>query len=375
MTGAVVFLCDYQAPYGGNFIASLRALEQALSARGVPAVYLLPKGAGARTWCGALADTGSTVEFFDDRQGAPAQAGQIRAVCKKHGAGILHVHFGKYAASAAAALLLPGLRLVWHYHSDFSAGKKPSPLRRVKRWALGAFCRVFAKRVRRVAVSPHIAAGLPGSTVILNALAPDRLITRHAGRAETRAALSLSDAEYLVLQFGWSPHVKGVDTAVNAVALLCAQGVRVRLGLVGGREYPPARMKEWIAQHTQWTGEEPFLLHLPPTEDVFAYHEAADAMLSASRSEAFSYALIEALFALRPCVSTDIPGVMHLAGCPAVFFTAPEDAARMADAIKKACALSRDAAGAPLLREARAFVEKRYAVARWVEDVLAVYGS
>jgi hypothetical protein len=46
----VLHLTDYGAPYAGNFIASLSALEQFLSDRGGRMVYALPPRASERAW-------------------------------------------------------------------------------------------------------------------------------------------------------------------------------------------------------------------------------------------------------------------------------------------------------------------------------------
>lgn len=47
---------------------------------------------------------------------------------------------------------------------------------------------------------------------------------------------------------------------------------------------------------------------LPPREDIATYYNAADVFLSASRTEAFSYCLVEAAYCRPMLVSSDIPG-------------------------------------------------------------------
>lgn len=372
--GAVVFLCRYQAPYGGNFIASLRALARALEAAGRRAVYLLPEAALSRPWCAKLTESGACVEAFDDAAGNLAVSRRLVSVCRQYGACLVHVHFGRYAASALAALRLPRLKLVWQYHSDFSLGKAVSRTRRIKRAAADALARLLGRRLCRVAVAQHLTEGVRDCLVLENALAPERLIARHAGRAETRAQLCISEGERLVLLFGWSPSVKGVDVAAQAVAALNLRGVPAVLGIVTGREYPEERMREWIRAHTPLTGTEPFLRCLPPTEDVFAYHEASDAMLSASRSEAFPYALLEAISALRPCAVTDIPGSAAVRALPTVFLARSGDAASLAGAIEAALALPESPDGQAKLALAKRETDQKYAIDGWVDGVLRIYG-
>ena len=46
----ILFLCDYQAPYGGNFIACMLELDASLKEHGVQTFYVFPKGARDRFW-------------------------------------------------------------------------------------------------------------------------------------------------------------------------------------------------------------------------------------------------------------------------------------------------------------------------------------
>lgn len=39
----VIFICNYAANYGGNFLASLAKLSQNLSIDGIQSIYLFPK--------------------------------------------------------------------------------------------------------------------------------------------------------------------------------------------------------------------------------------------------------------------------------------------------------------------------------------------
>ena len=51
---------------------------------------------------------------------------------------------------------------------------------------------------------------------------------------------------------------------------------------------------------------------LPPREDVASYYHAVDIFLSASRTEAFSYCLVEAAYCTPMIISSDIPGPREL---------------------------------------------------------------
>ena len=51
-----------------------------------------------------------------------------------------------------------------------------------------------------------------------------------------------------------------------------------------------------------------FIKYLESTYDIFAYHKAADVYLSASRTEAFPYSVLESISQNTPLVVSDIPG-------------------------------------------------------------------
>jgi hypothetical protein len=52
---SVLHLTDYGAPYEGNFVASLRALEERLQAEGGEMTYVFPRRAGDTAWAREMA--------------------------------------------------------------------------------------------------------------------------------------------------------------------------------------------------------------------------------------------------------------------------------------------------------------------------------
>lgn len=185
-----------------------------------------------------------------------------------------------------------------------------------------------------------------------------------ATRASQRTALGLGEDKKLVLLFGWSPYIKGVDIAARAIAGLQDEGFV--LGLVTGRDMTADKLRDWLSSQGCAI---PNIRLLPPIENVFDYHQAADIMLSASRSETFSYALAEALYARVPCVLSDIPGTRWAAAYETATVFPAGDAAACAGALKKA------AAGFPpaAYEQAHARVAEACSLQRWVDGVIAVY--
>lgn len=374
-TPSILFLCDYQAPYGGNFIASLLRLDDALQERRVKTAYLFPAGARERAWCAAMQARGMRTLFLPDGGVRTRMVPLLRTI-DATGATILHVHFGLFPLAELAALLRPRLRLILHFHSDFSGGRAPSVARRIKellaRVPEGLIGR---RRLQKITVSEGSARTTRDCIALHNALAQTRLTDETRARGETRRLYDVRDEDTLLLIFGWSPWIKGVDIAAEAVRLLHAQGHdSFVLGIVCGREYVPEKMRAFLALKTGCTGEEPYLRFLPPIEDVFSYHKASDVMISASRSETFSYALLEAIATGRACVCSDIPGVRWASAFDTVSFVPPENAEALAGALLIADAERQSTEAEERLAAAARRAREEYGIEGWISGMLDIYG-
>lgn len=62
--GNVLFLCEYQSLYSGNFIPSLVALEEGLKEKNIACVYAFPKQAKARDWVRVMEAKGKKIIFL-----------------------------------------------------------------------------------------------------------------------------------------------------------------------------------------------------------------------------------------------------------------------------------------------------------------------
>lgn len=363
MESNILFLCHYPAVYGGNFIPTLLALEEKLSQRNIRCIYCFPKEAADRDWFRLLEGMGKEILTMDLSQSRRAVAKAVQALCRRYHVGILYAHFVDERLLSLLSWQNPRLRIFNHMHSDFSGGGTVSPVRRMKHFLL---YHVLLGRVQGISVGQDLVSLNPRKIVYVpNALAENRLPCTQESREEMRTAAGVASEEMLIELYGWSPEIKGVDIAVKAVKLLNRQGMPVKLALVCGPD--PEQTKAWIRTHTDCSGEEDFLVYWKPREDVFSFHRAADLLLSASRSEGFSYSLLEMLSLGKPCVISDIPGTRWAAEYPIVrsFPTeVPEDCAQ---ALKAAMALSPD----PQTAQS---IHSRYCMNAWINAVISLLG-
>ncbi|MBQ3663479.1 MAG: glycosyltransferase family 4 protein [Clostridia bacterium] len=363
---SVLFLCDYKSLYAGNFIASLTHLGDELEKTGSKAVYVFPEAAKEREWLKNLKET-RIVELIPSESSAFSF---VRTLIKTYRTDILHAHFGYMQEARLAALLDPNLKVVLHRHSDFSAGRRPGLSGILRNTAICLEDSLIGKRLLNINVGPGMKPG-PRTVCIPNALVAERFEQNPSARDDARASLSLSGSDTLVLVFGWTPYVKGVDVASEAVGSIVESGhPEWKLGIICGREMTAEKMPGWIKAHTRFSGTEDWILYLPPTERIGDYLSACDLMLSASRSETFSYSVLEALWFGKRCVISDIPGTGWAASYPCVSVFRSGDPLSCSDAL-----LSSAVSEKPDPERIRDRISADYALEDWTKRVLSVYDS
>lgn len=304
---SLIILCHYTSIYGGNFIGSLLDLEKALNAENINCVYVFPSGAENRDWFNKLKKDGKVLETVPFNVTKKVFISNIESIIHKYNATLLHTHFCKSLYIESLANRNKNLKVFIHCHSDFSAGKKTF---KGKVYNLLVY-KLCCKNVKFLSVSKEfVKFNQKRITYIPNALSKSRIVCNHIGGNDIRKRYGVKDDEILCEIFGWSPIVKGVDIAVNAVKKANQiSDKKIKLAIVCGKICTEEKMKNYIRENTECAGDEDFLLYLPPVEDVFSYHEAADIMLSTSRSEGFSYSVLEMLSLGKQCIISDIPSL------------------------------------------------------------------
>ena len=365
----ILHLTDYGAPYAGNFIASLTALESLLDSNEAKTVYVLPSRAADRVWAQEMAQT-HDVRFLKNG-GFFSYLRQVRGLLKETNADVLHEHFIHFSEKLAAwfASKTCGHRVetVLHLHNHIELPK--SPLLRLPHMLY------FRSVSRFVCCSESVAAHIiaDGVTkervrVAQNAIAFERL---DCFDSSVRASLHLPQQAKLALMFGYNYSVKGVDLAVNAVRLLRErEGLPVALAVALSSNLEQVRLR--ICAELGVSDVPDWILLLPPREDVSTYYRMADVFLSPSRQEGFCYALVEAAYCRTPVLASAIDAQKDLALPKSAFFP-PEDVEALASALLRVLSEEHTASRAQALEQAGERVRQTYALSRWAERVLAAY--
>ncbi|HEV3047151.1 MAG TPA: glycosyltransferase family 4 protein [Solirubrobacteraceae bacterium] len=299
---------------------------------------------------------------------------QVRRLARRHRAEVVH------ANSIRAGIVLALARLeqatVVHVRDCLPPGALSVATLRL----IGASATSVIANSRYTAES--VRAMAPGARleVLYNPVDLARFDPQRLDRRAARAALGPAGASGLLLGVvGQLSPWKGQDTAIEALALVRAQGLDAHLLVIGSAKFT-ARATRFdnrayleglhrraaaagVAEHISWLGER---------EDVPELVRALDALLLPSWEEPFGRALIEAMALEVPVIATNVGGPAEIVRDGREGRLAPpREPGAWARAIVELAA--REDGGAALGRAGRARVEREFTVQRHVADTLAVY--
>ena len=293
---SVLELMNFAAPYPGNFIRSLSALEKEISARGGSVAFVMPERAAGLDWVEAQIRSGKNIFFLPDERFAAVKT--LALLMKSRGINIVHSHFidaGMYIPLRLARLRYRGAAHIFHAHSTprFRIGGAADGIRKKLVGAQQYLC-----------VSPDVAArytrGGRNCRVVPNAVDFSRLEEKPA-RERERASIGIPAGKKAVMMFGYNFEIKGIDYVLEALETFDTRREYVLLICAAGHA---AQAREEVAKLLGTVPD--WVKILPAREDIGAYYAAADLFVSASRTEGMSYAVIEAAFFGLPLVLSDI---------------------------------------------------------------------
>ena len=338
---SVLEIMNYAAPYGGNFLSSIRALADALRSRGTDTVLVFPQSAEKRPWAASL---GNEYPVYFLPRGTAAAARLLRRIVKTHDIVCVHSHFtdSRFYLPLRIASFGKAVPHIYHAHSlpHFSCGSMA-----LRRWMINA-SRILC--VSEAVRSAYAAAGFSGCVLVPNGV--------DFARLETTAPFACRHP--FVLTFGYDFTIKGIDIALDAFERYDPRH-RFTLGIcVAGHR---AQAQEAIC--AKFGAVPSWVELLPPREDIGAYYRAADVFLSASRTEGMPYAVLEAAYCALPLALSDIEPHRQL-GLPQAEWFSPEDTRALFDAVSRI-------AGTDAAAENAAYVEGRFSMRTWTQNVLS----
>lgn len=145
--------------------------------------------------------------------------------------------------------------------------------------------------------------GVPGEriTVIPNGVDLDRFRPSASARSDVRRELGIGDGEFVAVFVGHEFERKGLRVVLQAMTLLAARDVRVRL-IVAGRDSPERLMAEFahLGDAIRFVGNRP---------DIERYYAAGDVLALPAAFDISPLVGPEALAAGLPILMTNVGGV------------------------------------------------------------------
>lgn len=359
----VLHICDYAAPYKGNFILELEAVNSALKAQGGKNIYAFTDRNIARKnkWPEELKES-SPVYIY--KSSPKEEIALFKRIIRDENIDIIQAHFTDMKTDLLINIATLGKKVkkFKHYRSSFGIwGKKKIAVAKqvYKNWEFICIT---------PATSEECSANVPNSKnyIVLNPIAFKRL-----DKKETLDKKDIIGEENGTLCFmlGYDYKLKGIDLAAKAISELREQGENIHLGVAVS-----SKKEKMIADITEDYGCVPSWLHLlDPREDIASYYSVADICLSPSRSEGACSAIIEEAYCGKIVVASDCPGQKSYAEENLEFlWFENKNTESLKEKIKEAVILKDNTA---LIERNKKSAIKNYSLENYPEKILKIYNS
>ncbi len=364
----ILIAADYSTPASGNFIGSLVDLGRDLKKDNDKIFFIFPEAPNTlseTSWVHWLENEGFKVFLTKHKNGEEALFFLQEIIDKNH-IDILHLHFGMFHRIILNNAKSLGVKIFVHDHMEFNP-----KVSLVKQKAYCAFTSLKYRinKISIVCVNERKCKSylFAKRFFIPNGISFSRNAATFATREEMRNKLGLKDNQKFCLFLGWHLHTKGMDIAFKAVEKLSKSIPDIVLGVVGHSGSPSDDSLNSIKVFTGVDPRSSFIKFLESTDDILAYHRAADVYLSASRTESFSYGVLETISQNTPLVVSDILGTAWSHSYNKAFVYPTEDYNLCAKAIEQALQIDRNAPS-----NSDEFI-KKYSIENWCKAIKEVY--
>jgi glycosyltransferase involved in cell wall biosynthesis len=367
----ICHICDFQPEYGGTFIDSLLFLNRYCQNKLQVGIFcIFPDRAKNRKWLKKIDDEGIGYGFVPRRRNV---APYVPYLLREYHPLVFHTHFSLFDLSA---ILMKGMlyrdsKVVWHYHSSSKLNFRQRIKDAIKLKILfrnwGDRCIAVGDEVYRSLIK----AGLPFSKSVLihNAINTERFVTNDEARKRIRASLGVDDETTVFLLLGYNPFIKGVDIFLKAAAEAIRRNSSSNLFIIIGR----GETRQFVSNSSEAIHLNHTLHVSEPIEDLSLLLNGVDVLVSASRSEGLSYAVLESMSAGKLILSSNIPTVCETYGkAEGVWLFPSEDWKALSELMIRAARLP--AIERKLLGNANSqYVLANHSLGKWAEGIGQVY--
>lgn len=370
----ILIAADYKAPNSGNFIASLIELGRSIKQSGGSAIFLFPASTNTlrktnANWRNWLERESFPVVIFPLEASEEDQLHSLLELVNKHSIDVLHLHFGIFhKLMLKHRSKFKGIKIIIHDHMDFPAGHKADLRNNVHNLINAAMYNFLDISYVAIAAQKYdyFRKKIRKCWYLPNALSFERNVPESMKRDDCRNAMGILPTDKVCLFLGWSLDIKGLDIAIKAVNECRKSSPDLVLAIVGFGASPSPSASQYIEERTGISASSPWIKYWVSTEDMYSYHRAADVYLSASRTESFSYGLLEAISQNTPVAVSDIVGTQWSWSYSKCFHYPVEDYQACSKAIMRALKAGRNESNAHE-------IICKYDIHDWCERIIAIY--
>lgn len=304
MNKRINIICNYSSLYAGNFIPSILNLCRKMHSYFI--IFSFPIESENRNWIKIIKSKGYSVFFYNNKSFKK----DVLSINKNNSINTIYTHF---ISGLKIKMVVPfnhHINLFIHIHSDFSGNNKPSLKQRIKKIIGNKLLRTDATYIF-VSKALYLADKSKNKYYVQNAICLERIFENSIDPEAYLKKYTIDKQNTIFLLFAWSPYIKGVDLAVKSfLSLQDSLQKKAKFIIVHGKDDGRRKCIDYLIDQL---GDDCFLsnkniLFVPPEEDVFSLYDISDVYVMASRSEGFSYSLIESIYFNLKCLVNDIDG-------------------------------------------------------------------
>ena len=368
--GRLLCIAQYAAPYEGNFIASLEALEAILCKEyKCEVAYVFPRLASSQAWIHKFMLEHRTFFTCNDVCHSYTELEKIR---EEYMPTLVHTHFDGYDL-AVNKVFFNGVKIVWHMHNHLSYVNHPLKAiyqmwcflqhygwqsKNVNIISVSDEMKKFVEKWRKRSIYGTLFAG--GGMILFITIGIE--LSRDLNKRKPR----ISDDKFIFLAFGGRNSQKRIDVLLEAGKELIKLRNDFQVFITKGTDtesvvnnYFQGNLPSWVILKDQ-------------TEDIASLFNSVDCFISSSEHETFSYAICEASVFGLPVIQSDIAGTMWNAKNPSTRLFKVNDPL----ALCKQMNFIIDADKEELEKQIQVTIENNrrdYSLEQWAHNVISFY--
>lgn len=317
----IVVVSSYYGPYAGNFIASLERFDIEMKKRKYRIIYIFHEKAKEFEWLSEFKISKDAVYLLPYNPYSLDNIRRFKEIFLREKVDIIYSRLGGWEITAhLAALHIP---CVWHFEFGLQINSIKQKIKYGFKYKI-----LGRNNVYHIAISKQGAEAINSfkvrNTCVFIPNAPElaRFSTLQERENPQKTLIS-------ILIFAYDPYTKGLDIALSALEKLNFLNERYKL-LIVAQDATMQFLNKRYREIPNW------VTILEPSEDVSSIYKQAQILLSASRSEGFSYCLMEALYCGLCAVYSDIPGTSWADEFQLAYKFSSEDVDALSEAIQRA---------------------------------------